>query len=161
MSDFDSYLSLVKRQQKKLDYALTLIPVFASSVPDIGPNPSANELARWLNTQSVKPSPNTKGEARWVPQSVLDMLYFDGIEPTPESLGEFAPRDQKERKRLLRQYGFRFTASLEWIISSANLQRDKGEAHWLFQRQKHEQHIDRIREVAKLVRGALLIPERA
>lgn len=148
MGDIPRYRSLMGRQKKKLAYARKLVPKLEQATVDIGPNPSLNSVARWLQNKRVRPSADSKPGSKWVPQTVQDYVYCDGVEPTEEVLR--APPDRSD--------GFRVSAMRAFFGVEATIASVEGTERLNFERQYLDRHIEEISEVARLLRSALRIP---
>jgi hypothetical protein len=150
MSNPARYTSLIRRQKSKLAYAHKLLPRLVQCVEELGPNPSMNEVARWLQERRIKPSANAKPGSKWVAQTVQDYLYCDGIDPTVDAVGREPSRYD----------GFRVTASREFWKAEPTMRLMQGDERVDFERSQLDAHIRNVAEVAALLRSALRIPAR-
>lgn len=160
MTDPQRYLALIKRQQNKLKYAPIIEAEFHDAVGELGPNPSLNELSKWL-TGRVGPSA-TANLANWRPQTVHDWLWFDGEEPTEGNLETFVEKGRTMTKSQIRQWrrkmGFRVNILEMWNRVQFLISADWGEDRMLYLERELHAHLVEIEKVARRLRAALLIP---
>ena len=152
MSDAQRYLSLISRQQKKLAYAQTLLPVFEEAARIIGPGQSLNAISRWLTETGIKPGPGAKDGAKFGVQALTDFLYCDEPEATQEAIEGFPSRNDGYAVKVLRSF----------MINRGGFKPPEYSAERQeFEHRRVLKHVENLKITGRALRTALRMPTGA
>lgn len=146
MSDFDRYISMIRRQKKKLEHARVITPALFDLALEIGRGQSLNEIAKGLTRNGVKPQEHAREGAKWTAQQVSDLVYLDGLEPISENLWLSLPANK---------LGFRVVACRDFSINRTEIRDRFGAERLHWEEERLREHVREIEEVALGLRRAL------
>ena len=100
--DTHRFVSVLKRQQKKVKHAKSLLPAFEKCGLNLTRFAALRERAQWLEENGAKPS--IEGRGQWTAQTVTEFLWLDGAEPTPNAIQGRRRRNEGMRITIMRQF---------------------------------------------------------